>query len=89
VRSRRHTPPRRANYDRKLSHPIKLADGSRLVTLHDAANLFAAKFGTIRRWAALEHCIELLMVAATTGKRDDIKAATDQLVLVLRGHRWL
>ena len=33
---------------------------------------------------ALERAIELLMVAATSGKRADIKAATDQIEIVLQ-----
>lgn len=41
------------------------------------------------KWAALDHAIELLMLAATSGKREDIKAAADQLEIVLRAQRLL
>jgi hypothetical protein len=82
-------PPRRTNYDRKLSRTLTLRDGTKLVTLHDAANLLTAQFGTVTRWPALEHAIEQLMQAATTGKREDIKAVTDQLIIVLRGQQLL
>ena len=43
----------------------------------------------MRAWATLEHCIELLMQAATTGKREDIKAASDQLEIVLQTRQLL
>ena len=81
-------PPRRPNYDRKLARPITLDDGRRLITLKDAADLLAGRFSTVRAWAALD-CVELLMVAATTGTRADIKAATDQIEVVLRARQLL
>ena len=82
-------PPRRANYDRKLARPIKLADGRRLVTLRDAANLFSERSGTVTAWGLLEHAIRLLIAAAESGKRADIEAATDHIQRVLAGRRLL
>ena len=73
-------PAKPPDYDRKLSRTLTLADGGKLRTLRDAANVLTGeRFATVTKWAALEAAIELLMVAATTGTRADIKAATDQL----------
>jgi hypothetical protein len=77
------------NYYRKLARPITLADGTTLNTLGDAATLLTEKFSTVLSWGALENAIKLLMVAATSGKRADIMAATDAIEIVLRGRRLL
>ena len=45
---------RAPNYDRKLTRRIVLQDGTRLVTLRDAANLFAKRFANVKRWRLLE-----------------------------------
>ena len=50
--------PRRApNYDRKLTRRIVLDDGTRIMTLRDAANLFAERFATVKSWRLLEIAI--------------------------------
>ncbi len=66
-----------------------LDDGTRIVTLRDAADLFAEVFATVTAWGTLEHAIEQLMQAATTGKRDDVAVATDAIERVLRARRLL
>jgi hypothetical protein len=57
--------------------------------LKHAADLFAEVFATATAWGTLEHAIERLMQAATSGKRDDIAAATDAIERVLRARRLL
>ena len=80
----------RQDYSRKLTRRITLADRTRLETLKDAAELFTGeRFAGVTAWPALEHAIELVMEAGDRDRRDRIKAATDQVELVLRGRRLL
>ena len=84
----RAKPTRRApNYDRKLTRRIVLPDGTRIVTLRDAANLFAKRFANVKSWRLLERAIERLITAAENSKRDTIKTATDTIQRVLRTRR--
>jgi hypothetical protein len=82
-------PPRRRapNYDRKLTRRIVLDDGTKLVTLRDAVNLFAEWFSTVTSWRLLETAIERLIAAAESSKRDTVKAATEAIERVLRARR--
>jgi hypothetical protein len=84
-------PPRRRapNYDRRLTRRIVLDDGTRIMTLRDAANLFAERFATAKSWRLLEIAIERLIAAAESAKRDKVKAATDAIERVLRARRLL
>ena len=83
-------PPRRPNYRRKLARPHTLADGNKLVTLRDAANVLLYVFGSVNtRPGALDHASRRLLTAATSGTRADIEAATDQLEIVLRWRQLL
>ena len=85
--SMRRFRPRR-DYSRKLTRRITLADGTRLVTLKDAADLFtSARFAGVPTWPALEHAIELVIEAGDRGGRERIRAATDQIEFVLRRRR--
>ena len=77
----------RAKYRRKHARPLTLADGAKLVTLRDAANVFAERFATVKRWRLLEIAIERLITAAESAERDAIKAATDAIQCVLRAQR--
>ena len=79
--------PRRPNYDRRLARTITLKDGRRLITLKDAADLFAGVFATVTKWGTLEIAIERLMQAATTGERADVAEATDMIERVLQARR--
>ena len=79
----RHAP----NYDRKLTRRITLADGTKLATLRDAANLFAERFATVKSWPLLEVAIGRLIVAAGDSKRDKAQAATEAIECVLRDQR--
>ena len=84
----RAKPTRRApNYDRKLTRRIVLPDGTQIVTLRDAANLFAKRFANVKSWRLLERAIERLIAAAENSKRDTIKTATDTIQRVLRTRR--
>jgi hypothetical protein len=82
-------PPRRRapNYDRRLTRRIVLDDGTRIMTLRDAAKLFAERFATVKSWRLLEIAIERLIAAAESAERDTVKAATDSIERVLRARR--
>ena len=78
----------RTNYRRKLAHVVVLTDGAKLVTLRDAANVLLDVFGTINAQSGVpDRAIRLLLIAAKTGKRADIVAATNQVEIVLRARR--
>jgi hypothetical protein len=76
-----------ADWSRPLARPLGLKSGEELVTLRDAGELFDRSFGNVRRDAAIEHAIELLMAAAKTGRKADVAAATDQVALALKLRR--
>ena len=82
-------------YPYRLTRRITLADGTRLVTLKDAADLLTGeRFVGVTKWAALDRAIELVTAAGElSGRdrigRDRIKAATDQIEIVLRGRHML
>jgi hypothetical protein len=59
-----------------------------LATLRNAAECLVATFDGISHWPALELARDLLMTAADTGKRKDMAAATNQVIIVL-GQRKL
>jgi hypothetical protein len=84
-------PPRRRapNYDRRLTRRIVLDDGTRIMTLRDAAKLFAERFATVKSWRLLEIAIERLIAAAESAERGKVKAATDSIARVLRVRRLL
>ena len=64
-------------YRRKLARVIVLADGTELVTLRDAANVLLDVFGSVNaRSSVPDSATRLLLIAAKTGKRPDITAAT-------------
>jgi hypothetical protein len=71
------------NWDKPFLRPIALSDGRRLVTLNDAANLIIS-FTGVRRDAALERALKLLMQSAESSKRKDVGAAAEQIQIVLR-----
>ena len=67
-----------------------LADGTRLVNLKDAADLLTGeRFVGVTKWVALDRAIELVTAAGELGGRDRIKAATDQVEIVLRERHML
>jgi len=79
------------DWNQPLSRVLILKTGERLRTLHDAAELFTRRFGSVTKSAPLEHAIGLMLRAAETGTRADRKAATDQVALVSRFYlllRW-
>ena len=84
MRMPRVTRRRRApNYDRKLARRITLADGTELITLRDATNLFVTRFATVKSWRLLERAIERLIAAAESAERDTVRIATDSIERVL------
>ena len=83
-------PPRpRPDYTRKLSRALVLDDGTRIVTLFDAARIVRERFVVATAWPLLELVIEQMMTAAATGDAADVLAATDSLERVLRARRLL
>ena len=71
----------RTNYRRKLTHVVVLADGTKLVTLRDAANALLDVANA--RSGGLDNAIRLLLMAAETRKGADIAAATAAIERVL------
>jgi hypothetical protein len=77
-------------YPYRLTRRITLADGTRLVTLKDAADLLTGeRFVGVTKWGALEHAIELMLEAGERGGRPRLKAATNQIEIVLRARHML
>ena len=77
-------------YPYRLTRRITLADGTRLVTLKDAADLLTGeRFVGVTKWAALEHAIKLVLEAGDHGRRHRLKAAADQIEIVLRARGLL
>jgi hypothetical protein len=72
------------DWSRPLTRVLTLKSGERLRTLHDAAELFSRRFGSVTQSASLEHAIARLLHAAETGTKADRKAATDQVAVDLR-----
>jgi hypothetical protein len=67
-----------------------LADGAKLVTLPDAANVLLDVFGSVNaRSGALDHTIELMLAAAESDGKRTIAAATAQIEILLRARRPL
>ncbi len=77
------------DWTRTLTRPLALKSGERLRTLHDATELFTGRVQNIRRDAALEHAMALLLQAAERGRKTDRRAATAQVALVLHRNRIL
>ena len=78
----------RANYRRKLAHVVVLADGTKLVTLRDAANVLLDVVNA-RSGGRLDRTVWSLLTAAETGKRADLVEATEAIERVLRERRLL
>ena len=79
---------RTLNFQRDLTRTITLTDGRRVKSLHDARTVLLDVFGNARS-GALDHAIRFLLLAAETGKRDDVAAATELTERVLRDRRLL
>ena len=72
----------------KLAHVLVLDDGTKLVTLRDAANVLTERFRTVISWRVIE-LIEQLLRAEASGARADIEATTDTLERMLGARRLL
>ena len=77
------------DWGQPLTRTLVLKSGAQLRTLHDAAEAFLRAFGNVNHDAPVAHGIELMMQVAETGTREDRKAATDQVALVLRFNMML
>ncbi len=75
----------RAHWSAKLTRPLSLKSGDKLVTLSDARDYLIRYFETAAQKATLARGIELLFKAAETGSFLDRKAATDHIAIVLKG----
>jgi hypothetical protein len=74
---------RALNFQRNLTRSITLADGRHMKSLHDARTVLL-DVSVNARSGALDHAIRFLLLAAETGKRDDVAAATELTERVLR-----
>ena len=82
-------PTRRSpNFQRNLTRTITLTDGTQVKSLHDARTVLL-DVPVNARSGALDHAIRFLLLAAETGKRDDVAAATELTERVLRERRLL
>jgi hypothetical protein len=84
-------PPKRLNWNRRLTRSLKPAKGpvARILTLRDAAWMIL-EFPPFRQrrpdWIRVS---ELLEMAARTGVDADVAAATDELEQALHKEGWL
>ena len=76
------------NFQRNLARTITLTDGGQVKSLHDARTVLL-DVSVNARSGALDHAIRFLLLAAETGMRDDVAAATEQIEHVLRDRRLL
>ena len=74
---------RALNFQRNLTRSITLADGRHMKSLHDARTVLL-DVSVNARSGALDRAIRFLLLAAETGKRDDVAAATELTERVLR-----
>ena len=79
---------RALNFQRNLTRTITLTDGGQVKSLHDARTVLLDVSANARS-GALDHAIRFLLLAAETGKRDDVAAATELTERVLRDLRLL
>jgi hypothetical protein len=70
---------RRPDWSAKLTRSLTLKDGTKLVTLADARDVLIRYFETVTSSHGVARAIELLLVAAASGKLADRRAATEQL----------
>jgi hypothetical protein len=81
----------REHWNSKLTHPVVPADGplKPMRTLIEVAEQFAenlpAKVQQRPHWST---AASLLVTAAETGERRDVRALTDQLMRALDRERW-
>ena len=62
------------NFQRNLTRTITLTDGGQVKSLHDARTVLL-DVSVNARSGALDHAIRFLLLAAETGKRDDVARA--------------
>ena len=74
---------RAGNWSAKLTRPLTLKDGTKLLTLEDARSVLLAHIVTEVEEHALSNAMRLLLIAAETGTSAARKAATDQVATVL------
>jgi hypothetical protein len=86
ARPARRTTADPAFWDAPLSRVLNVGDKP-LRTLREAGLYLTDRFGNFTHGEALEHSIELLMRAAESGERRDIRAATEQVWRFLQGQR--
>jgi hypothetical protein len=72
-----------ANWSRKFPKPVALKDGRILHTLADAREALLAMNERRQRSLWNQYAAELLLKAAESGKRADIRNAADQMTRAL------
>jgi redox-regulated HSP33 family molecular chaperone len=77
-------------WNRPLAYPLELRDGHEIETMKQAAGLITKRLPKARQEKKVwQHAAALLMQAHESGKRDDIRAATDQLHRALIFEGWM
>jgi hypothetical protein len=84
-------PKREPNLNRKLAHTIKPSRGpaAQLETLADAAQLITDLEQFRQARPVWDRAAEMILVAATTGRKADIAEATRSLEVALGKENWL
>ena len=75
-----------AGWSAPLTRSLTLKDGAKLVTLADARAMMIEHFANVSESGTVARAIELTLKAAEEGAFEDRKAATDAVVIALRGH---
>jgi hypothetical protein len=72
------------SWKKKFGEPIRLKDGRELRTLSEARALILPMEGRIEGKPWYEYAIELLLKAAETGRKADVRDAEDQMHRALK-----
>ena len=72
------------NFNRRFAEPIRLANGPVLATLRDAAEIIGGLASFRQQPPTWEYAAELVLWAATTGRKEDVEEARLQILRALR-----
>jgi hypothetical protein len=76
--------PKPVDWSAKLTRPLTLKDGTKLVTLEDARRVVLAEMMIEMQDWALSHALLQLLAAAHTRSYADRKVATHKVAIALR-----
>jgi hypothetical protein len=82
---------RAPDFTRKLTRPVEPKEGPCVepMTLADAAKFVGQRAPAAALAPCWDYAAELLLTAATTGRRKDVEGATAQMERALTRERWL